>query len=95
VYIPNRLVLSGQSGFAPFKGSLNLDFPLSNEQELTRKGVRAIFENGAAQLPDKDGLPEFARCLACLYYAKGTRNDSFMRTDERCRDCFGAYCWSG
>jgi hypothetical protein len=95
VYIPNRLVESGEAGFPTFKGALNVQFPVVPEQELTHKGVRGIFENGAAQLPSKPGLPDFARCLACVYVAKGRGDDAFMATDEQCRDCFEAYCWRG
>lgn len=98
VNIPNRAVLSGQSGFYTFKGSVNELFgflePINPEQQFTLSELDAIFANAKASLPNKSGLPLFDMCVACLYYAKATRNNTFMGTDTVCGACGQAYCYS-
>jgi hypothetical protein len=94
VNFPNRAVLSGQSGFYTFKGSINerwsLVEPINVEQQLTLEAMRAVFDNGAASLPNKSGLSSFGECIACLYYAKATQDNTFIQT--QCPDCWNDYC---
>lgn len=96
VNIPNRVVLSGQSGHDTLKGCVNLQLPggdlFRGQQQYKLSDVEAIFANGAACLPSKPGLPDFATCVACLYYAKAKGDDNFMRTDAECSPCHAAYC---
>lgn len=94
VNIPNRAIVSGQSGHDTLKGCANLRAPLLREQQqYTVENVQAIFDNGASALPGKPGLPPFSMCVACLYYARANADDDFLRTDPQCAPCYIAYCW--
>lgn len=96
VTIPNRLVNSGHSGHDFLKGCADVKFPVGSrrQQKYESSGdILAFFKNAKACLPDKPGLPEFDVCLACLYYAKATKDDAFMQTDSQCGPCFAEYCW--
>jgi hypothetical protein len=86
---------TGHSGRDTLKGCVNLRAPGSlfrEEQQYVLSNVEAIFANGAASLPSQPGLPDFGKCLACLYYAKAKADDSFMSTDPECMPCRAAYC---
>ncbi len=78
------------------KGCVNLRLAggslIRPEQQYKLSDVEAIFDNGAASLPNKPGLPDFSMCIACLYYAKAKGDDSFMATDPQCSPCKAAYC---
>lgn len=95
VSIPNRIITSGQSGHDTLKGSVNLRLPdeLRTEQQYELDDILELFDNAKSSLPNKPGLPDFGVCLACLYYAKATLDDDFMRTDSMCAPCYTNYCW--
>jgi hypothetical protein len=95
VSIPNRIILTGQSGHDTLKGSVNLRLPdeLRTEQQYELDDILDLFDNAKSSLPNKPGLPDFGVCLACLYYAKATLDDNFMRTDSVCAPCYTNYCW--
>ena len=74
---------------------MNLGIPKAarTEQQYDLVDILAFFDNAKSSLPNKPGLPDFGVCLACLYYAKATADDTFMETDTQCAPCFAEYCW--
>jgi hypothetical protein len=98
VNVPNRIVNSGHSGHYTLKGAINMryspfGFGDNDEQQYTPAAVQAIFENAKGSLPNKSGLAPFDKCIACLYYARATRDDAFMRFDPTCSQCYTDYCF--
>lgn len=101
VNIPNRIIKTGHSGHYTLKGSINMQYSPFNiqneEQQYTDPAIDAFWENASSSLPKKDGLPDFEKCVACLYFARATRNNTFMQTTTApdCQGCYSNYCYQG
>lgn len=97
INFPNRIVNSGHSGIYTLKGAINMRYspfgPGNNpEQQFTPAAVEAFWQNAKAGIPDlQSGDGSFAHCIACLYYARATKIDGFMRTV--CHKCHDNYCF--
>lgn len=97
--IPNRIITSGHSGHYTLKGAINMRYSPFNvnnaEQQYTDAAINAFWDNAKSSLPNI-GAP-FAKCVACLYYARATRNNDYMRTtsDADCQGCYRDYCYKG
>lgn len=93
VVIPNRMILSGHSGHGTEKGAMNVNIPFLLAPIYKVNDIERIFANSEAGLPSRPGLPDFPKCIACVYYAKALGQNDFMRTDPDCSACYESYCW--
>ncbi|GAB5034461.1 lysophospholipase [Nannochloropsis oceanica] len=91
VYVPNRVVSSGKSGFTALRSALGLNqiFGIPADP-LQAADVDDIVRNGQDQLKASD----FRKCLACLFAASLSEQDrmGFWATTSQCTSCLEAYC---
>lgn len=91
VYVPNRVVSSGKSGFTALRGVLELNqiFGIPADP-LQAADVDDIVRNGQDQL----GASDFKKCLACLFAASlpGQDRTGFWAAISQCTPCLEAYC---
>lgn len=91
VYIPNRVVSSGKSGFTGLRGALEFNelFGIPADP-LTAPEIRDILRNGEDQV----GQMDFKKCLACLFAASLPEQDreNFWTVTRECTACLETYC---
>ena len=91
VYVPNRVVSSGKSGFTALRSALELN-PIFGipADPLQAQDVDDIVKNGHDQL----GASDFKKCLACLFAASlpGQDRAAFWAATPQCSPCLEAYC---
>lgn len=91
VYVPNRVVSSGKSGFTALRSVLELNqiFGIPADP-LQAADVNDIVKNGQDQL----GASDFKKCLACLFAASlpGQDRAAFWAATPQCTPCLEAYC---
>jgi hypothetical protein len=87
------VLTSGKGGFPIFKGVLDSSV-MGAHQPLTVSQMADVVANAQAVLDHKPGRQPFARCLACLVYAKATLDDDFMKSDPVCAPCYEEYCYA-
>jgi len=95
VTIPNRLINSGHSGHDLIKGSVDAKLPKSCGGSICTCPLETLWPSSKCQgqFTKQAPFPKFDVCLACLYYAKATADDTLMETDTQCAPCFAEYCW--
>lgn len=97
IYDPMRMVTTGVAGVQTMKGSIALNQAPLSADEYTEQDMAKTVENGAASFPSTL-LYDFDRCFTCLLYAKGTKDDHYLRAKDDevlsgCQDCYKRFCW--
>lgn len=91
VYVPNRMVTSGKSGFTAVRSVIELNQMFGVPADpLTAKDVQDILKNGQDQL----GASDLKGCLACLFAASlpGQDRPTFWQGTPQCSACLDQYC---